>query len=97
MKRPYEVAFVLRMDPNDDVLREHIQDVKGWIEAEDQGTVNKIDEWGRRRLAYEIDKQREGYYVFIYADVEGGSLLELERNFQLAQHVLRYMVIRADD
>ncbi|MFW5772248.1 MAG: 30S ribosomal protein S6, partial [Phototrophicaceae bacterium] len=58
MKRAYELTFIVRVDPNEEVIRDAINQVKDWVEENDGGTVNKIDQWGRRRLAYEIDKQR---------------------------------------
>jgi small subunit ribosomal protein S6 len=96
MKRPYEVAVVVRPDSNEEVMNETVEQVKAWIEANQQGTVNKIDRWGRRKLAYEIDKQREGYYVLFEADIEPVSINELERNLRLATGVLRFLVVRPD-
>jgi small subunit ribosomal protein S6 len=96
MKRPYEVAVVVRPDSNEEVMNETVEQVKAWIEANQQGTVNKIDRWGRRKLAYENDKQREGYYVLFEADIEPVSINELERNLRLATGVLRFLVVRPD-
>jgi ribosomal protein S6 len=59
------------------------------------GTVKKIDHWGRRRLAYELDKQREGYYVLMDIDIDTDHLPELEYNLKLSSSVLRYLVVRA--
>ncbi len=97
MKRDYEIAVVLRTDPNDEVINEGINQVKSWIEENEQGTVTKIDRWGRRKLAYEINRQREGYYVFFYASIEAAHLHELERNLNLATDILRYLVVRVDE
>jgi hypothetical protein len=56
MKRTYELTAVLRVDPNEQVMKDNIEQVKNWVEADGLGTVNKVDttHWGRRRLAYEI-------------------------------------------
>jgi small subunit ribosomal protein S6 len=97
MKREYELGCLLRLESSDEVVNENIQQITNWIEAEDQGKVTKIDRWGRRRLAYEIDRQREGYYVFIHADVDPASIPELERELNLAQFLLRYLVIRLEE
>lgn len=97
MKRPYELTYVLRIDPSEDVMNQSMNEIKDWIETDDLGQVTKIDRWGRRKLAYEIDKQREGFYVHIHADIETSSIEELERNLQLAPHVLRYLLIRRDE
>ncbi len=96
MKRPYEFTFIVRVDTPENLVDETIQQVKTWIEANEQGAVKKIDRWGRRRLAYEIDKQREGFYVLFEVDIETTSLLELERNLKLSPNILRYLFVRPD-
>ncbi|TVR18540.1 MAG: 30S ribosomal protein S6 [Anaerolineaceae bacterium] len=98
MKRSYELTVVLRLD-NDETLRENIQQVKDWIEADGLGTVNKVDTnfFGRRRLAYEIDGQREGYYVIFHAEIDGTANEEIERELRLAPFVLRHLIIRGDE
>ncbi|NOK85704.1 MAG: 30S ribosomal protein S6 [Chloroflexi bacterium AL-W] len=98
MKRAYELTVVLRLE-NDDILRENIQQVKDWVEVGDLGTVTKIDtnHFGRRKLAYEIEGQREAYYVVFHADIDGTANEELERELGLAPFVLRHLLIRADE
>ncbi|PJF27586.1 MAG: 30S ribosomal protein S6 [Phototrophicales bacterium] len=98
MKKPYEVTVVLRIENNEDVQKANLEQVKNWIEADGQGVINKLDanHWGRRRLAYEIDGQREGLYVLFYADIEPDAVEELDRNLRLATGVLRYLIVRPD-
>ena len=81
----------------DDGINELISQVQNWVEADDHGQVTKIDRWGRRKLAYEIDRQREGYYVMMEANIDPEGLPEIERNLKLNSSVLRYLVIRADE
>ena len=98
MKRPYEVAFIVRLDVTDEnSVNNTIDQVRAWIEAEQLGEVKKIDRWGRRKLAYEIDKQREGYYVLMESQIETRGLGELERNLNLSPYILRYIIVRTDD
>ena len=99
MKRAYEITVVFRLDANEEAMKEAFEEVKGFIEAGEQGTVTKIDttHWGRRRLAYEIEGQREAYYVIYYSDVESAAIDELERELHLSPHVLRHLVVRIDD
>lgn len=97
MKRAYELTFVLRLDPNEEVLNENISQVQQWVEAEDHGQVKKIDRWGRRKLAYEIDGQREGYYVLMNMDLDPAGLPELERNLKLSTWILRYLIVLEED
>jgi small subunit ribosomal protein S6 len=63
MKHSYELTFIARLDPNEEVINNTITQVQQWVEAGEQGSVTKLDRWGKRKLAYEIDKQRDGYYV----------------------------------
>ncbi len=98
MKRPYEIAFIVRIESaGDEAINDQITQVQGWIEANGSGQVTKIDRWGRRKLAYEIDRQREGYYVIMEANVDPKGLPELERNLKLSSAILRYLVIRTDE
>ncbi|MFO7323273.1 MAG: 30S ribosomal protein S6 [Chloroflexota bacterium] len=96
MKRAYEVVVVVRLDLDEATINNTIDQIRGWIEA-DGGEVQKIDRWGRRKLAYEIKKQREGYYVLYDSLIESRNLGELERNLNLNQNLLRYLVVRKDE
>ena len=98
MKRAYEIALVLRMETGgDENISEQISNVQSWVEADELGQVTKIDRWGRRRLAYEIDNQRDGYYVIMEAGIEPAGLPEIERNLKLTGAILRYLIVRADE
>jgi small subunit ribosomal protein S6 len=88
----------VRLDNADDVqVNNTIDQVRNWIEAGELGQVTKIDRWGRKKLAYEIDKQREGYYVLMESQIEAKALNEIERNLNLSPFVLRYLVVRTDE
>jgi small subunit ribosomal protein S6 len=98
MKRAYELGFIVRLDTGgDEAINEQVSQVQTWIEADEQGQVTKIDRWGRRKLEYEIDRVREGYYIFIEANIDPAGLPELERNLKLSSNILRYLLIRADE
>ncbi len=97
MKRAYELAFIVKMDPNQAVIDEAVDQVRAWVEADDYGDVTAANRWGQRRLAYEIDGQRDGYYVFLYADIDPAGLPELEQNLKLSSSILRYMIVRQDE
>lgn len=97
MKRAYELTFVVRLDGMDEAaVNGTIDQVRAWVETDDLGQINKIDRWGRRKLAYEIDKQREGYYVLFTSQIEPRALGELERQLNLAPNVLRYLFVRTE-
>lgn len=96
MKREYELTFVVRIESNEESMNDTVNQIKDWIETDDLGTVTKIDRWGRRKLAYEIDRQREGYYVLMEAEIDPDHIDELERSMKLSSSILRYLVIRPD-
>lgn len=99
MKHSYEIPVVFRVMP-DDETQQAIDQVIAWLEnsneIENAGSVTRIDRTrlGRRRLAYEIKGQRDGFYVLIYATVDPSHLPEFELNIRLYDPVLRYMIVR---
>lgn len=98
MKRPYEITFIVRLDNTDEALvNQTIDNVRDWIEADNLGQVKRIDRWGRRKLAYEIDRQREGYYTLMESEIEPRALAEIERNLNLSPYILRYLIVRTDE
>jgi small subunit ribosomal protein S6 len=97
MRRNYELTFIVRVDAPDDTINETIELVQSWVSANELGAVTKIDRWGRRKLAYEINNQREGYYVLMNTEVDTRNLPELERNLKLSPNILRYLIVRADE
>lgn len=91
----YECVFILRPDLDDEATEASIQRVLGQI-ADIGGTVENVDRWGKRRLAYEIDDQREGVYTVVKLHAAPGQTAELERNLRLAGDVLRYLVVKLE-
>ena len=93
--RHYEVMVIL--DPN---LEERTiapsLDTFLNVVKKDGGTVEKVDIWGKRRLAYEIDKHAEGIYAVIDLQAEPASVLELDRQLNLNESVLRTKVLRPE-
>ena len=89
----YEVMYVIDPTLEDSVRNELISYFSGIVEK-NAGMIDRIDEWGKRRLAYAINYKTEGYYVLMY--IQGPTELprELERNFKINDKVLRYLVIR---
>ena len=61
------------------------------------GTIDKVDNWGRRKLAYPIQKQQDGIYSFITFSSEGNAPSEVENRLRILENVLRFMVIRIND
>ena len=95
MKR-YETIFIVQIDLPTDELNSLIERYRAIVTAL-KGTIIKVEKWGKRKLAYEIKKQSNGYYVMI--DFAGKSAIidELERNFKIDDKVLKFMTIMKDD
>jgi small subunit ribosomal protein S6 len=94
--RIYEVLFIADPnlgDPEQDALAAQVQ---GYIEKEG-GRVQRVEKWGKKRLAYTIKKQREGNYVLMV--IEGGPALvkELERRLRVTDGILRFITVRVDE
>ncbi len=89
----YEVMYVI--DPTlEDGARVELINRFSELVKKNGGEVDRIDEWGKRRLAYAINYKTEGYYVLMYIKAPSSLPQELERNLQIADSVLRYLVIR---
>ena len=79
--RSYEVVFIVHPDLDENALKGVIDRVQGWITGSG-GSIDKVDLWGKRRLAYAIRKQREGQYVLVQAQFAPRFSAELERNLR---------------
>ncbi len=88
----YEVVYII--DPAvDDEGRKALVERFSALVANLGGTVDKVEEWGKRRLAYAINYKTEGYYVLMQFSAESSLPLELERNMKINDQVIRYQVI----
>ena len=96
--RPYELTFIIRILATDGEVNQAIEQVISTIEQDDNGKVSSIDRklFGRRRLSYEIDGQREGHYVLVKADIKPEHIHELELELKLFDPILRYLLVRAE-
>jgi small subunit ribosomal protein S6 len=94
--RPYEVMIILDPTLEEAALRQQV-DRSTEIIRSGGGSPGRVDRWGKRRLAYEINHQREGYYVVVEATAEPEAMATLDRALHLADEVLRHKVIRIPD
>lgn len=95
MTRKYELALVLSPVLGEEGLASTKEKVLGLVNSSAQEV--KIDEWGMRKLAYEIDDQKEGHYIFVRFESAPDFPHELERVLKITSGVLRFLVIRCDD
>lgn len=90
----YELALIFTTSPADEETPKQIEQVKEWL-AGIGAEISDVDIWGRKRLAYPIRKQPEGMYVLYYFELEDGrKLKDLNRRFNTAEFVLRYLSVR---
>ena len=92
-QREFETIFILRPDTNQDGIQLVNTRVKGVIEQLG-GRVLKLDNWGKRKLAYEVKKQLKGIYLFFSYLGQAGLLEEVERNLRLTDSVIRYYSVK---
>jgi small subunit ribosomal protein S6 len=95
-KREYETIFILRPDLANDVIAAVNTKVRGVIEA-GGGNLLKVENWGRRKLAYEVKKQLKGIYLFWRYLGAAGLVEEIERNLRLSDSVIRYYSVKVAD
>ena len=92
----YELAVVVSAKLEDDARAEVVEKVKALI-TRFGGNVTDVDEWGKRRFAYEIQKMREGFYYFIQFDAPADCPAELEKRVRIMDNVLRFLCVRQDE
>jgi small subunit ribosomal protein S6 len=89
--RNYELVCIVQPDLDETAFNGVLDRVKGWV-ADSGGSVDKVDLWGRRRLAFPIRKQREGQYVLFNVSLNPAATAELERNIRFQETVIRHML-----
>ena len=93
--RSYEVIFILDPALADDAVETAVTAAKGVV-AKEGGEVAEVQKWGKKRLAYEIKKRREGHYIFFRMAAPPKAVAELERSLKIAESVLKYMTVVAE-
>ena len=91
----YELTVVVNAKIEDDVRVATVEKVKEYV-ARYCGTVTNVDEWGKKRLAYEIQKMKEGVYYFIQFEADATAPAEIERHVRIMENVIRYLCVRQE-
>ncbi len=91
----YELCVVVSAKLEDDARAELLDRVKEVI-TRFEGTVVDVDDWGKKRLAYEIEKMHEAYYYFIHFESEPTAPAQIEGRLRIMDGVLRYLCVRQD-
>jgi len=93
--RDYELGFILQPEVNEEQTRAVLDRVEQVV-ANHSGQIVRVNQWGRRRLAYPIQHNRDGFYVFIDMILTPETVIELDRTLKVSEDVLRYMIKRRD-
>ena len=92
----YELCVVISAKIEDDARAEVLEKVKGLVERAG-GTISDIDEWGKKKLAYEIQKMSEGYYYFIHFEAEPTAPRDIEDRIRIVDDVLRFLCVSQEE
>jgi len=96
MARNYETTFILSPVLDEPATEQQIEKIEAAVKNEG-GTVKEWDKWGKRRMAFPIKRQSEGYYAFLRFEAEPDSIERLTESFKLDENILRHMHIVLDD
>jgi small subunit ribosomal protein S6 len=95
MTRIYEELFIVKPDAPDEEVDQFVETLRTQLTTAG-ATVDKVDKWGKRRLAYRVDKYREGTYVLFQFTSEPTAVKELERRLRVSDVVLKFLTVRID-
>lgn len=90
--RNYELVVIIHPDLDDEAINAALDKIKDWI-TKASGTIENVDNWGKRHMSYEIQKQNEGVYFLINAVLPPEFIAELERNLRILEPVMRHMIV----
>ena len=93
--RIYEELFIVKPDAPDEEVDQFIEQMKS-IVTHGGGSVDKVDKWGKRRLAYRVDKYREGAYVLFQFNAAPETVKEFERRLRVSDLVIKFLTVRID-
>ncbi len=92
----YELCVVISAKIEDDARADVLEKVKALVERAG-GTISDIDEWGKKRLAYEIQKMNEGYYYFIHFEAEPTAPRQIEDRLRIVDDILRFLCVSMEE
>lgn len=92
----YEIIYILAPNTPEDTMNDLVSRFEGEVTSRG-GVLLRVEKWGRKKLAYEVRKFREGFFVLFVADCEGAVATELERRFRMTDAVIKFMTVRIDE
>jgi small subunit ribosomal protein S6 len=94
--KKYETIFILDANLEEEQAQATLEKVKGII-TQSSGEILKVEDWGKRKLAYEVKKKDKGHYILIHFLGSPALLSELERNFRVMDAVVKFQTVRMDE
>ncbi len=94
--RIYEELFIVKPDAPEEEVDQFVEQIRTQLTSAG-ATVDKVEKWGKRRLAYKVDKFREGSYVLFQFTSEPDVVKELERRLRVSDSVLKFLTVRIDE
>ncbi len=91
----YESIFIIRPSLSDEETQKLVEKMKGVVEKHG-GTVLKTETWGRKKLAYEVKRERKGTYAYMTFQAGGATVSELERAYRLEDSVIKFLTVRLE-
>ena len=92
----YELALVVSAKIEDDARTATVEKAKEYI-TRAGGTVTEVEEWGKKKLAYDVQKMSEAFYYFIQFDAEPAAPAEIEDNIRIMENIVRFLCVRQDE
>ena len=92
----YELCLVVNAKIEDEAREAVVEKAKGYI-TRYEGTVTEVEEWGKKKLAYEIQKMKEGFYYFIQFEAETSAPAEIESRIRIMDGVIRYLCVKQNE
>jgi len=96
MTRIYEELFIAKPDAPDEEVDQYVEQLRTHL-TNAGATVDKVEKWGKRRLAYRVDKYREGAYVLLQFSAGPETVKELERRLRVSDLVIKFLTVRIDE
>jgi small subunit ribosomal protein S6 len=94
--RIYENLFIVKPDATEEEIDGLIEQLSKNVTTSG-GTIDKVDKWGKRRLAYRVEKQREGFYVLMQFTAEASTVHEFERRLRVQDSIIKFLTVRIDE
>ena len=92
----YELAVVLNAKIEDEERAKVLEKVKGYV-TRFGGQISDVEEWGKKKLAYEVQKMSEGYYYFIHFEAETSAPAEIENRVRIMDNVMRFLIVNQNE